>query len=228
MILLFISSVLLGAVLGWTIGQGSDVLLSIAETEQAAVWASAFGTVGAVVVALGFGIITHRREVRQSEKSKVERINRAAAISVAFDHELHMAINMAKAVREEISDERIAADTDDLVVFVNEGIRKIEIPLLKSFSRSLSDFEPNVSAALLVVLSRYLQMMNNGPIPSEGVPDEFKARALRNVRRLLDRWTGDIEDARSRIRPYHQRIAEIQVPSINLDGIIGGQNQDRQ
>ena len=41
MISLFISAVLLGSVLGWTIGQGSVVLSSIVATEQAAVWASA-------------------------------------------------------------------------------------------------------------------------------------------------------------------------------------------
>ncbi len=224
MISLFISAVLLGSVLGWTIGQGSVVLSSIVATEQAAVWASALGTITAVIVALGFGIITHRREIRRNKKSDLESLNRAAAISVAFDHELHMAINMAGAVRKQISEAAIRSNTDELVAYVNEGLEKIKIPLLEQFSRSLSDFDPNVSASLLVVLSRYLQMVNNGPVPSGAAePDEFKARALRNMHRLLDRWIGDIDNARTKIRPYHQRIAEIQTPAVNLTGIIGGQ-----
>lgn len=221
MIPLFFASVILGVVLGWTIGQGTDVLSTIAVSTESPAWITAFGTIAAVIVALGFGVVTHRREIQIKRKEQADRLNRASALAVAFDHELHMACSMAKFIRENINDDCIRADIHELVDLVNLGLQKIVLPLLDSSSSSLSDFSPQVGASLLVVISRCRQMQHNGPVPfGSDIPKDITERSLRSMGQLLDTWIHDIARARKGIQRYHQRIADIEVRPVDLDSIF--------
>lgn len=176
----------------------------------------AIGTIALAVVTVATLFSTWLAERKRRSDHEELRRKEAGYMSIAFDHELHMAqglsLKMIRAVRKYWFHSPTTA-----LFHVIEGTKRLQVPFLTKFAARVNRFDVDTATMLTVALSRILQAKLNVPPqpPADGVglPVKFARRACRNAVGQATKIIRETRAARQALEPYHPKNIKIVKPA---------------